>query len=111
MKVSHLSIIPIQMPADPRADMYSTLCYVHADTTQIAKTLKPVRTYGPSGGGVYYRMSFDIILSFGLTEFKAQIGWTEDVSRTICASEFHLLNTGNLGRREEVRRRFSFFWA
>jgi hypothetical protein len=83
MKVFHLSIILTRVLADIRADMYSTLCYVHADTSQIAKTLKPVRSHSPSGDGVYFRMSFDIILSFGLTEFKAQIGWMEDVSHII----------------------------
>jgi hypothetical protein len=28
----------------------------------------------------YYRKEFDIILLFGMTELKAQLAWTEDVS-------------------------------
>lgn len=65
--------------------MYSTLCYVRADTAQIAKTLKPVHSF--KDNNLYYRMSFDVILSFGLTEFKAQISWMENVSCFVSASE------------------------
>ena len=60
--------------------MYSTLCYVHADTSQIAKTLKPVQSQRFADTSLFFRMDFDIILSFGLTEFKAQIAWRENVS-------------------------------
>jgi len=28
----------------------------------------------------YYRKEFDIILLFGMTELKAQLAWTENVS-------------------------------
>jgi hypothetical protein len=52
------------------------LCTVHADTSKIAKTLQ--RKLGFSG--VYYRLDLEVILSFGLTEVKAQIAWVENVS-------------------------------
>ena len=100
----------IQTLADVRLDNYSTLCYVHADTSQIAKTLKPLQSHRSADGHVlYYRMSFNIILSFGLTEFKAQIGWMEDVSHFICFwSSGSLLKMRNLGGREEVCRHTYF---
>ena len=60
------------------SEMYSTLCYVHADTSQLSKTLRPRSSRAHSG--IYYQMEFDVILSLGLTEFKAQILWKEDVS-------------------------------
>ena len=56
-------------------DMFSTLCTVNADIAELVKTLRPQR--GPRG--LYYRLEFDIILSFGLTELKAQVAWMESV--------------------------------
>ena len=32
-----------------------------------------------SGEGTYYRLDYDIILLFGLTELKAMVAWKEDV--------------------------------
>ena len=32
---------------------------------------------------MYYAAFFDIVLLFGLTEFKVQIAWDEDVSHSI----------------------------
>jgi hypothetical protein len=62
--------------ADNIVDMYSTLCYIEADTSRVCKALTPQRT--PKG--TYYKMEFDIILSFGLTELTGQIAWKENVS-------------------------------
>ena len=62
--------------SDARPDMYSTLCFVQADDSQISKIFR--QAYSLTGA-VHYRLSYDIILSFGLTEFKAQICWMEDV--------------------------------
>lgn len=64
--------------------MFSTLCSVEADTSQISKALQPIRSAivleGRRRLQVYYKIQFDIVLSFGLTELKAQIAWMEDVS-------------------------------
>ena len=35
--------------------------------------------YNP-GGGVYYSLSFEVVLLFGLTEIQAQLRWSEEVS-------------------------------
>lgn len=36
----------------------------------------------PKNGDLYYRLYFDIVLLFGLTELKAQMAWMENVSDT-----------------------------
>ena len=60
--------------------MFSTLCMVTADMSQLADVLQP--RYG-KGGAVFYQLHFDIVLLFGLTELKAQISWMEDVRRSL----------------------------
>lgn len=57
-------------------ELYSTLCYVEADTSRVCKSLSPQHTRR----GSYFKMEFDIILSFGLTELTAQMSWMENVS-------------------------------
>jgi hypothetical protein len=57
--------------------MFNTLCTVTADTSQMAKGLRPRR--GP-GGNRYFTQEYSIVLLFGLTELKAQISWMEEVS-------------------------------
>ncbi|PPQ91084.1 hypothetical protein CVT25_011924 [Psilocybe cyanescens] len=53
--------------------MYSTLCLVTADTSKL-----PMRSHlRANSGSVYYQVLYDIILSFGLTELKAQISWKD----------------------------------
>ena len=41
----------------------------------MANNLQPIR--GPKG--IYYRLEFDMVLLFGLTELRAQLSWREDV--------------------------------
>ncbi|KAJ7275877.1 hypothetical protein C8J57DRAFT_1311909 [Mycena rebaudengoi] len=53
---------------------FETMCNVIADTRQLAINLEPKR----SPGGRYYQISYDVVLSFGLTELKAQIAWKEN---------------------------------
>ncbi|KAJ6605464.1 hypothetical protein DFH09DRAFT_204052 [Mycena vulgaris] len=65
--------------ADPQwididSDKYSVLCTVHADTSKLANTLR--RLEGRLGP--YYQLDFEVVLSFGLTELKAQIAWVEN---------------------------------
>jgi hypothetical protein len=58
-------------------DMYSTLCHIEADLSQMCRTLKPRRSSG--AGKLYYSIDYDVVLLFGLTELKAQIAWEEQV--------------------------------
>ncbi|KAK0448968.1 uncharacterized protein EV420DRAFT_1750858 [Desarmillaria tabescens] len=54
---------------DPRwMDTDEVLCTITADTQQAAKTLKPQR--GPDGR-IFYRLDYDVVLLFGLTELQA----------------------------------------
>ncbi|KAJ7511443.1 hypothetical protein B0H11DRAFT_1955116 [Mycena galericulata] len=60
--------------ADIDPEKYVVLCTVYADTSKVAQTLK-----GKIGTlGIYYRLDIDVVLSFGLTELKAQIAWSEN---------------------------------
>jgi hypothetical protein len=65
--------------------MFTTLCTVTADTSQMAGTLEPTRGLADIK---YYHQEFDVILQFGLTELKAQISWMEKVSINFAMSDF-----------------------
>lgn len=58
---------------DDDPSMYSTLCYIKADTAKLCRSLEP-----QVGLVTYYEMSFDVVLSLGLTEFKAHVCWEEN---------------------------------
>ena len=55
--------------------MYSTLCEVKADTTELCKSLLP-----QDGEATFYTIKFEVVLALGLTELKAHIRWKENVS-------------------------------
>jgi hypothetical protein len=48
---------------------------VEADLSQAILTLPK-----DTGEGNFYEVFFDFILLFGMTELKAQVAWTENVS-------------------------------
>lgn len=52
--------------------MFTELCTVEADTSRVPK----IPRQGPNGD--YYVLDYDIVMSFGLTELKAQICWIEN---------------------------------
>jgi len=60
-------------------DLYSILCYVEGDTSKAPLRKKCSK----STGAVHYSLDYDIILSLGLTEFKAYIAWQENVSNIL----------------------------
>ena len=51
------------------------LCTIELDLSHLP--LSPQPKY--SGKGHFYKVEYDIILQFGLTEFKAVIAWKENV--------------------------------
>ena len=57
---------------------FADLCEVTADVTKFKSSIKPHNYRGAK----YYVLEFDIVLLFGLTELKAQIAWTRNVSRS-----------------------------
>jgi len=60
--------------------MFTILCQVEADLSGCGGINRRQKS---DGSGVYYADSFNLVLSFGLTEFKVQIAWDEDVSHSI----------------------------
>ena len=55
--------------------MYSTLCIVKGDTTELCKSLQP-----QVEAATFYEINFEVVLALGLTELKAHIRWEENVS-------------------------------
>ena len=82
------------------SELYSTLCYVEGDLSQVPKPGQ----YSDHLRCLFYEVRFDVILSLGLTEFKAFIAWTENV-RSIFLSFPIIMNVvfTNIGQREKVR--------
>ncbi|KAG1753749.1 uncharacterized protein EDB91DRAFT_1234152 [Suillus paluster] len=59
---------------DTEQSLFSTLCTIRADTSEIAQKLTPKRS---TEGSTYYAMEIKVILLFGLLELKAVIGWED----------------------------------
>ena len=58
------------------ADNYTKLCTIEADLSRAPiLTLPKVK-----GEGSFYRVDYDVILLFGMTELQAQLAWMENVS-------------------------------
>jgi len=56
-------------------DNYTKLCTIEVDLSHLP--LSPRPKY--SGAGKIYRIDYDIVLLFGLTELQAMLAWKEDV--------------------------------
>jgi len=56
--------------------MFSTLCYVEVDTSNI----KSPPIFSRHSSENYYKVDFEVVFSFGLTELKAYVSWKENVS-------------------------------
>jgi len=54
---------------------YTKLCTLEVDFSQ----LPVIYQRKVSGEGMYYRIDYDIVLLFGLTELKAMVAWKENV--------------------------------
>lgn len=67
-----------RVPTTSTTEQFSTLCTVFADTTNVKKEKKT-----RANGSAYFRLDFQIVLLCGLTEFKAQISWVENVSGVV----------------------------
>ena len=61
----------------PSSDLYRDLCWIKANVP-----MRPQRCAKGKGKNrqYFFRMDYDIVLLFGLTELKAQIAWKENVS-------------------------------
>ncbi|KAF8959231.1 hypothetical protein BDZ97DRAFT_1906233 [Flammula alnicola] len=54
---------------------YTKLCTIEIDLSHLPLTPRSK----PTGSGSYYRLDYDIVLQFGLTELKAQVAWKEHI--------------------------------
>lgn len=62
------------------------LCEVTADVTNLKSSIQP-RTN--NRGAKYYTVAYEVVLLFGLTELKAQIAWTQNVSHRFSLKYCH----------------------
>ncbi|KAI0701306.1 hypothetical protein BC835DRAFT_1404545 [Cytidiella melzeri] len=58
--------------ADEEPDFFTTLCTINADTSHVVKRKQR------GTNGVFYQQEFNVVLSCGQTEMKAQIRWVEN---------------------------------
>ncbi|KIK43059.1 hypothetical protein CY34DRAFT_804224 [Suillus luteus UH-Slu-Lm8-n1] len=72
--MSYRGLLPKPDWMDTERSLFSTLCTVRADTSNIAEKLAPKRS---AEGSTYYAMEIKVILLFGLTELKAVISWED----------------------------------
>jgi hypothetical protein len=54
---------------------YTKLCTIEIDLSHLPLSFRPKYF----GRGSFYRLEYDIILLFGLTELKAMVAWKQDV--------------------------------
>ncbi|KAJ7463971.1 hypothetical protein FB451DRAFT_1264345 [Mycena latifolia] len=64
---------PQWVDIDP--ELYRVICKIEANTTRLLKYVTRRRNVTNSD---FYELDFDVVLSFGLTELKAQIAWKEN---------------------------------
>lgn len=60
------------------------MCAVTANTSKLVWSLEEKEA---ADEGVYYKMHYDVILLFGLTELKAQISWMHEVCLVIALNK------------------------
>ena len=57
-----------------RLENYTKLCDIPVDLSHLPQPIKK----GPNGD-MYHEVEYDIVLMLGLTEFKVQVAWKENV--------------------------------
>jgi hypothetical protein len=55
------------------------------DLSHLPLTARPKAT----GPGLFYRLDYEIVLLFGLTELKAQVAWKEKQGIKVCRPHFY----------------------
>ena len=74
--VSFSPFRPVHPSRATTTDMYKSMCDITVDVSGMKQPPLP-RIDGT--GEKYYRVNYDVILLFGLTELQAQVAWEEDV--------------------------------
>jgi hypothetical protein len=68
-------------------DNYTELCTIEVDLSHL-----PFSPRLKSSGGIYYQLKYELVLLFGLTEFKAAVAWKENVGpHLVLFYSFYLL--------------------
>jgi hypothetical protein len=81
------------------ADNYTKLCTIEADLSRVPLVPRPKAV----GKGTFYRVDYDIVLLFGMTELKALVAWKENVSCLhMLFNPTDLTHPRFLGKRETV---------
>lgn len=62
---------------------------VIANTSELAWSLEEQEA---ADGDVYYKIHYEVILLFGLTELKAQISWRHEVCPVIVLNKLYCLH-------------------
>ena len=60
------------------ADNYTKLCTIEADLSGVPMLSQPKAT----GTGTFYKIYYDLVLLFGMTELEAQLAWKANVSKS-----------------------------
>jgi hypothetical protein len=83
-------------------DNYTKLCTIEVDLSHLP--LRPKY----SGGGPIYRLDYDIVLLFGLTELQAMLAWKENVGPSCHFIAFFFFFFYNVARalNDGVRQKF-----
>jgi len=59
---------------DVDTNNYTMLCTIEVDLSRVPLRPQPKAT----GYGTFYKVDYDIVLLFGMTEFIAQVAWNEN---------------------------------
>jgi hypothetical protein len=61
------------------AENYTRLCTINVDLSQLPVSTRPKT----KGRGVYYRLDYEIVLLFGLTELEARVAWKQKQGKKV----------------------------
>ena len=75
------------------------LCIIEVDLSHLPLLPRPKH----SGNGNFYKIQYDIILLFGLAEFKAAIAWKENVGLLMVHMNFYSQSCQGVERRSPAR--------
>jgi len=64
------------------SENYTKLCTISVDLSHLPLNARP-KAKG-AGSGSFFRLDYEIVLLFGLTELKAQVAWKEKQAGRVC---------------------------
>ncbi|KAN0081557.1 hypothetical protein V8E55_009181 [Tylopilus felleus] len=85
---------------DEKPAHFTPMCNVVANPSELAHSLQPKMA---PDGSVYYRMQYNVILLFGLTELKAQISWKHKRGENYSHSNDDAFSLTQVGHEQKSR--------